>query len=64
VEIASEMEIIGSKTEYPLFGRRDLPIWIPSEKITRQYAEIALANATYVFETLARYLAETHNIRI
>ena len=64
LEIASEMETIGSKTEYPLFGRRDLPIWIPSEEITQQHAEIALANANYVFETLKRYLVEEHNIQV
>lgn len=29
---ASTLEKEGTRTEYPFFGRRDLPIWVPSEQ--------------------------------
>ena len=32
-DIAVTLENIGFRTEYPLFGRRDLPVWIPSETL-------------------------------
>jgi HEPN domain-containing protein len=62
-DIAVEMESIGFRTEYPLFGRRDLPVWIPSERYTEADADEALEKATRVFEVVETYLAAEHGIQ-
>jgi len=61
-DIAADMESIGFRTEYPLFGRRDLPVWIPSERYTRIDADEALRRATQVFESVESRLATEHDI--
>jgi HEPN domain-containing protein len=62
-DIAFELENIGFRTEYPLFGRRDLPIWIPSERYTETEAREALQEACQVFQAIEEYLAAEHNVR-
>jgi HEPN domain-containing protein len=62
-DIALEMESIGFRTEYPLFGRRDLPVWIPSERYTEVDADEALQKATRVFEAVENHLAAEHNVQ-
>jgi len=57
-----EMEEIGFRTEYPLFGRRDLPVWIPSERYTEIEARDALQKAEYVFKAIADYLSAQYDI--
>jgi len=61
-DIAMAMESIGFRTEYPLFGRRDLPVWIPSERYTELDASEALRKATQVFEAVENYLAVEHDV--
>jgi len=61
-DIAADMESIGFRTEYPLFGRRDLPVWIPSERYTRTDADAALRRVTQLFESVESRLAADHNI--
>jgi HEPN domain-containing protein len=62
-DIATAMESIGFRTEYPLFGRRDLPVWIPSERYTEAEAREALQEASRVFQAIEDYLAAEHNVR-
>jgi HEPN domain-containing protein len=62
-DIATAMESIGFRTEYPLFGRRDLPVWIPSERYTEAEAREALQEASRVFQAVEDYLAAEHNVR-
>jgi HEPN domain-containing protein len=57
------METVSFRTEYPLFGRRDLPLWIPSERYTEADADEALPKATRVFEEVERYLEAEHGVR-
>jgi len=57
------MESIGFRTKYPLFGRRDLPVWIPSERYGEAEAREALERATRVFEAIEEYLAAEHGIQ-
>lgn len=61
--MALELENIGFRTEYPLFGRRDLPIWIPSEHYTQADADKALQKATRVFEGVENYLKTNYNVQ-
>ena len=63
VDIAVTMESIGFRTEYPLFGRRDLPVWIPSERYTEADTNEALRRATRVFEAVENYLAAEHDVQ-
>jgi len=63
-EIATEMEEEGFRTEYPLFGRRDLPIWIPSERYLEKDARDALQKAEHVFKIVMEYLANEYGITI
>lgn len=62
-DIAFDMETVGFRTEYPLFGRRDLPLWIPSERYTEADADEALPKATRVLEAIAEYLEVEHDVR-
>jgi HEPN domain-containing protein len=62
-DIAVTMEGIGFRTEYPLFGRRDLPVWIPSERYAEADADETLQKATRVFETVEIYLATKHDVQ-
>ena len=52
----SSLEKEGTRTEYPLFGRPDLPIWIPSEHYDQEDAKEALAKAEYVFQAIQNLL--------
>jgi HEPN domain-containing protein len=61
-DIAATTESIGFRTEYPLFGRRDLPIWIPSEQYSEVDAKNFLQKAIQVFEAIESDLASKHNV--
>jgi HEPN domain-containing protein len=59
---AVEKTLKAALTEYPFFGRPDLPIWIPSERYDRADAENALAKARYVFEAVGALLREAYAV--
>ena len=61
-DIAAMTESIGFRTEYPLFGRRDLPIWIPSEQYREVDAKDFLQKATRIFGAVEEHLASNHNV--
>lgn len=60
--VVQTLEREGTKTEYPLFRRTDLPIWMPSKSYTREDAAEALAKAKYVFNTVSEYLREQYQV--
>lgn len=60
--LAASLEREGLKTEYPLFGRADLPIWIPSQQYQREDAVQALERAEEVFNTIVQFLEAQHHI--
>ena len=62
-DLASDLESIGFRTEYPLFRRRDLPVWIPSERYTEADADESLRKATRVFEAVENYLVAQHHVQ-
>jgi HEPN domain-containing protein len=62
-DIALDLESIGFRREYPLFGRRDLPVWISSERYTEAEASEALQEACQVFQAIEEHLAAEHNVR-
>jgi len=59
---ASALEKEGGRTEYPFFGRTDLPIWIPSEQYNETDASDALEKAGYVYRTVTVFLREKHGL--
>lgn len=58
----SALEKEGTRTEYPFFGRPDLPIWIPSEQYNEEDAKDALEKSEYVYQTMITILREKYNI--
>jgi HEPN domain-containing protein len=60
--VVSTLEKEGTRTEYPFFGRPDLPIWIPSERYGQADAEDALTKAEHVFEVVGAFLRETYGV--
>ena len=58
----STLEKEGTKTEYPFFGRPDLPIWIPSEEYNEADAKDALGKAEYVYRTVITFLRQKYNL--
>ncbi|MBI1925682.1 HEPN domain-containing protein [Candidatus Poribacteria bacterium] len=63
-QISARLERMGSRSEYPLFGDPNRPIWIPSERYGHADAQQALDEATFVFDTLAQYLADQHGVNL
>ena len=62
-DIAMTTESIASRTECPLFGRRDLPVWIPSEQYVETDAGKFLQKAIRAFKAIESYLASEHGIQ-
>jgi len=58
----SALEKEGTRTEYPFFGRPDLPIWIPSEQYNEADAKDALGKAEYVYRTVITFLRQKYNL--
>lgn len=58
--VASALEKEGTRTEYPFFGRADLPIWIPSEQYNEADAIDALEKAEYVYQTVINFLRQKY----
>jgi len=60
---ASALEKEGTRTEYPFFGRPDLPIWIPSEQYNEEDAKDAMEKAEYVYRTVMTFLRLKYDLR-
>jgi HEPN domain-containing protein len=63
-QIAFRLESTGSRSEYPLFGDPNRPIWIPSEQFQQADAQQALDDAIFVFDSLTQHLASNHGIQL
>ncbi|MDD2665869.1 MAG: HEPN domain-containing protein [Methanocellales archaeon] len=48
------------RVRYPLFGRTDLPIWIPSKEYDESDAKSAIEKANLIFGILSKYLEGKH----
>ena len=59
---ASELEKEGTRTEYPFFGRPDLPVWIPSERYNEADARDALDKAEYVYSTIVAFARQRYGL--
>ncbi len=53
------LERHGARPRFPLFQRRDLPLWIPSRDYREEDAVRALHSARFVVERLRSYLERT-----
>ena len=58
----SALEKEGTRTEYPFFGRPDLPIWIPSEQYNEADAKDAIEKAEYVYQTVMAFLCQKYDL--
>ena len=58
----SALEKEGTRTEYPFFGRPDLPIWIPSEEYNEADAKDAIEKVEYVYGTVMAFLCQKYNL--
>jgi len=58
------LEWEGTKTRYPLFGRVDLPIWIPSDRYTQDDANEAIADAKFVIEAIVTFVKQTYQLQV
>jgi HEPN domain-containing protein len=63
-QMGARLESIRSRSEYPLFGDPNRPIWIPSERYGQADAQQALDEATFVFDALAQDLADQHGVNL
>lgn len=58
----SALEKEGTRTEYPFFGRPDLPIWIPSEEYNEADAKDGMEKVEYVYRTVIAFLREKYDL--
>ena len=63
-KLAKSLEREGTRTRYPLFGRVDLPIWVPSEMYTEKDADDALDKARYILEQIESLMETEYNIKL
>lgn len=54
-----ELEHHGARPRFPLFQRRDLPLWIPSRDYREEDAARAMRSADYVVQRVKPYLDRT-----
>jgi HEPN domain-containing protein len=62
--IAEQLERLGSRSEYPLFGDPNRPIWVPSEQLDQGDAQRALDGALFVFERLSEHRSMHHGVQL
>jgi HEPN domain-containing protein len=56
VKYIDELERHGARPRFPLFQRRDLPLWIPSRDYREEDAARAMQGAEYVVQRVKPYL--------
>lgn len=56
VKDTPKLESQFKRVRYPLFGRVDLPIWVPSKEYTENDARDAIEKAYLIFDILSEYL--------
>lgn len=58
------LEAQGTKPRYPLYGKPELPVWIPSREYKEGDARKALEKAKFVLENLKKFLREYYELDI
>jgi len=56
------LEREGTKTRYPLFGRVDLPIWVPSERYREEDAAGAIKSASFVMRKVTAFIEKEYHL--
>lgn len=59
VKQIDDLERHGARPRFPLFQRRDLPMWVPSRDYREEDAARAMQNAEYVVQRVKPYLDRT-----
>jgi HEPN domain-containing protein len=59
VKQIDELERHGARPRFPLFQRRDLPMWVPSRDYREEDADRAMQSAEYVIQRVKPYLDRT-----
>jgi HEPN domain-containing protein len=57
-------ELEGAKTRYPLFGRVDLPIWMPSDSYNEGDANEAIADAEWVIQEIVTFVEQEYHLKL
>ena len=55
------LEKHGARTRFPLYQRKDLPLWIPSKIYGEEEAMAALSQAEFVYKQLREYVNNNTN---
>lgn len=55
-EAAISLEKHGARTRFPLYQRKDLPLWVPSKIYGESEAMEALSKGEYVFKSLKAFI--------
>jgi HEPN domain-containing protein len=58
------LEWEGTKTRYPLFGRVDLPIWMPSDSYNEGDANEAIADADWVIQEIVTFIEQEYHLKL
>ena len=58
------LEWEGTKTRYPLFGRVDLPIWMPSDSYDEGDANEAIADAEWVIQEIVTFIEQEYHFKL
>jgi len=59
---ALEWEV--TKTRYPLFGRVDLPIWMPSDSYDEGDANEAITDAEWVIQEIVTFIEQEYHFKL
>jgi hypothetical protein len=58
------LELEGTKTHYPLFGRVDLPIWMPSDSYSESDANGAITDAEWVIQEIVTFIEQEYHLKL
>ncbi len=58
------LEWEGTKTRYPLFGRVDLPIWMPSDSYNEDDANEAIADTEWVIREIMIFIEQEYHLKL
>ena len=56
------LELEGTKTRYPLFGRVDLPIWTPSDMYTEDDASAAITDTELILQEIVTFINREYKL--
>ncbi|MFQ5812131.1 MAG: HEPN domain-containing protein [Anaerolineae bacterium] len=57
-------ELEGTKTRYPLFGRVDLPIWMPSDSYNEGDANEAIIDVEWVIQEIVTFVEQEYHLKL